>query len=215
MIQFLEKRLNEQPLPGPEAQLKMSHVGRPKNWEIPELAKKAAVLILLFEKNNAFHTVLMKRTSRFGNDKHKGQVSFPGGQYEPEDLNFQNTALREFEEETGFAKDNVQLLGKLTELYIPVSNFLVQPFVGYSKKNPVFNPDPKEVDELIIPEISQLTNIANHKTTEMEFSNGFKLRKVPYFDVNGHVVWGATSMILSEFVHLLDEVNQDIGKAIQ
>ncbi len=203
LIKTLEKRL-QLPLPGVEAQAKMAHIFRTEDIVVPNHSKKAAVLILLYRKNEEFHTILMKRTSRFPNDKHKGQISFPGGQYEKTDIDFSFTAIRETEEEIGINASKINLLGQLTQLYIPVSNFLVYPFVGYMDGMPNFNPDAKEVDEVIEARLSDFFNQGNRKEKEMEFSSGFRIKNVPYFDIKGHVVWGATSMIMSEFLHLFE-----------
>lgn len=204
LIQNLEERLME-PLPGSEAHAKMTHVARNSITPTPKHAKLASILILLYKKENQWFTTLMKRTSRFKNDRHKGQISFPGGQAEPSDLTKADTALRENEEEMGIPASHVRVLGALTELYIPVSNFLVQPYVGYAKNPPIFKPDSNEVDEVIQVPLSTLTNEYNKKYTSVKITPEITLKDVPYFDVEGHVVWGATSMIISELIQILEE----------
>ena len=208
-ISYLEKRLSAE-LPGRTAQLRMAHMARLDMITIPENPKKASVMILLYNKNEAWHTVLMRRTSRFKNDKHKGQVSFPGGQAEPTDADKAATALRETEEEMGLPVSSMNVLGALSPLYIPVSNFLVQPFVAYAKNTPDFIPDGNEVEAIIETPLSALLAKENLKKKDLVIPEGFKLNDVPYFDVGGNVVWGATSMIISEFIQILDEVDYDL-----
>lgn len=208
LISALRKRLLT-PLPGRTAQLRMAHFGRLDEITIPENTKKASVMILLYMKNEEWHTVLMRRTSRFKNDKHKGQVSFPGGQSEPTDIDKAATALRETEEEMGLPASSMNVLGALSPLYIPVSNFLVQPFVGYTEDTPNFIPDTTEVETIIETPLSALLAKENLKTTDLIIPEGFKLNDVPYFDVGGNVVWGATSMIISEFIQMLEELDYE------
>ncbi len=205
LIETLEHRL-QLSLPGKDAHAKMTHLGRFPNPTIPSEHKKASVLILLYQKSTDWHTVLMKRTSRFKNDKHKGQISFPGGQAETFDINKAATAVRETEEEVGIPGTNIKVLGGLSQLYIPVSNFLVHPFVGYVPEEPNFSLDSDEVDEIIETPLSLLMDGAIQQETTIDLPNGFQLKNVPYFDVHGHVVWGATSMIISEFITVLDDV---------
>ncbi len=193
-------------LPGKNAQFKMAHHVRTKDWNLPTDVRKAAVLILLYQKQNIWHTALMKRTTKFGNDKHKGQVSFPGGQSEEKDDSYKFTALRETHEEFGIPPNSINILGALSELYIPVSNFLVFPYVGYTKNIPQFIPDKDEVETIIEAPINTFLNPENRKITELNLYEGFKLKNVPYFDVDGHIVWGATSMIISEFIEIINEI---------
>ncbi len=205
IINILEDRLKLE-LPGKVAQLKMAHQIRNTDWVLPNDVKKAAILILLYEKENKLHTILMKRTSRFPNDKHKGQISFPGGQFEIEDKDFTETALRETEEEIGINRNLIRVIGGLSELYIPVSNFLVYPYVGFMNEIPVFLPDENEVAEIIEARLEQFMDKDNHKKTEVLLTKDFKLKDVPYFDINGNVIWGATSMIMSEFIQIYKEI---------
>lgn len=114
-----------------------------------------------------------------------------------------DTALREVEEEIGVLKKNIFLLGKLTELYIPVSNFMVYPFVGYIEDEINFSLQISEVKGVLTPSIEYFNNPEIKKVTEITFQNGNTVRNVPYFDVEGRVVWGATAMILSEFLEIL------------
>ncbi|MCP4520387.1 MAG: CoA pyrophosphatase [Cytophagales bacterium] len=157
--------------------------------------RKSAILILLYPKDEILHTVLMLRPQYEG--KHSGQVSFPGGKKEPEDINLQETALREFSEEMGVSVDKTQIIGKLQEVYIPPSNFLVTPYIAYLPHSPTFFPNDYEVAELIEFPIRMLLeeNIIKKKTIKFSAEQQFK---TPYFDIQNQFVWGATALILSE-----------------
>jgi 8-oxo-dGTP pyrophosphatase MutT (NUDIX family) len=207
-ITALKEHLESNDLPGRVAQHDMAHGAR-KTWlnhyKRPENAKVAATLTLLYPKQNQWHVALMERVSHV-KDKHGGQVSFPGGKAEKSDVDLKYTALREAEEELGIPKSAVSILGQMTELYIPVSNFLVYPFIGFTKKAPDFIPQPTEVQRVIEAPLSVLLDKQNRKFKDIHLPNSIKLEGVPYFDVNGNVVWGATAMILSEFTAIIDGI---------
>lgn len=209
---FIEKLENaiQRELPGVEAQLKMAHVFRKSKtltYQVPDNARKAGVLNLLYPKNGVWHTVLMKRVVFDPTkDKHSGQVSFPGGRYELSDKTMEVTALRESEEEIGINRENVQIIGKLTNLYIPVSNYLVYPYVAVAEERPEFIPNRREVAQLIEVPIHDLLENEQPTLMDLPLHNGTVLKDVPYFDAQGHVVWGATAMMLSEFATLVKRV---------
>ncbi len=208
-IEKIEQRLH-QPLPGKAAQNKMAHKIRMKVGEPSSDAKIACVLSLLYPKNNDWYIILMKRVSKFKEDKHRGQVSFPGGKLEPTDESLAAGALREAQEEVNVDPAQVKLLGQLTYLYIPVSNFLVYPFVGYTKQRPNFIPDPNEVASIIEFPLNHLFDSNNIKEIDKKISPNLILKGVPYFDIKGEVVWGATAMILSELVEILKPIQNEI-----
>lgn len=145
----------------------------------------------------------MKRPDYDGT--HARQVSFPGGQLEGSETHAE-AALREFKEETGVDCYADQVLGELTQLYIPPSNFHVQPFVAYSTEQPVFDPDPVEVDSIIELPVPMLLNEEIATEGLVTLSTGVT-RKTPYYEVDDHVVWGATAMILSELKEILTRIN--------
>ena len=157
-------------------------------------------------KGSAFsiYTVLILRTSDHG--VHSGQVSFPGGKKEESDRSLEDTALREAEEEIGIKKNDVKVIGPLSELYIPTSGFLVQPFVGYLNKKPLFHPAKNEVAKLIEVSLDLIMDDGIVKETtilESKTQNQKSEIQIPYFDIHGEVVWGATAMIISELKKIL------------
>lgn len=188
------------PLPGREAQFRMAIMARRSYAPAPEDARKAAVLALFFPRNDEWHIALIQRSAANPNDRHSGQISFPGGSFDAEDEDLLHTALREAEEEINVPANSVQILGALTSLYIPVSNFEVFPFVGYTRSIPDFRPEPGEVQSIIEAPFRIFQEASFETTTEITLGEHLVLRDVPCFWVNGHIVWGATAMILSELL---------------
>ncbi len=195
----------QQPLPGKPAQYKMAAMDRPRNQVIQlKNPKDASVLILLYPKNNEPHLVLIERTSRHKNDRHAGQISLPGGSHDPTDTDFEMTAIREAHEEVGVVTKDIQILGQITDLPVPVSNFLVHPFVGYCNNTPTFTPEEAEVKSILEVPLSHLQNPSTKQIKDLVAPGNFKLTNVPYFEIDRHVLWGATAMILSEFLSMLE-----------
>ncbi len=201
MIEQIRLKM-KQPLPGSAAQYKMAGAFRQK-IDPPNDVIPSAVMILLYPKATEFHFLLMERTSTNPNDKHSGQMSFPGGRRDPEDIDFQATALRELNEEIGIDVQNIEILGKLTTLYIPVSNFIVHPFLGIITEDFNIVPQASEVKSVISVPLNAILTDDNIKTTTIQFQNGYLLKNVPYFDLEGKIVWGATAMMLSELREIL------------
>ena len=164
--------------------------------------QNSSVLILLYPHNNELYVVFMKRT--MDNTPHSGQISFPGGRFEPGDNSLQDTALRETEEELGISASEIEILGHLTPLQIQVSNMEVTPFIGVSYKKPLFIPNPEEVDYLIEVKVKDLFNpgIIEEK---VEYIRGNRI-EMPYYNINDNHIWGATAMILSEFLDIMGNV---------
>lgn len=201
-ILHLEKAL-QTPLPGREAQYKMAHAVRHNMPSPPKDARIACVMILLYPKNEALYVTLIERMStKKKGDRHSGQISFPGGKLESSDASLLDGALRETEEEVGIDSKKIQTLGALTDLYIPVSNFLVYPFVGYLPEQAQFVLQPTEVQSILETPLDLLQNPATTQLTNIQIPEG-TLKNVPYYNVFGHTVWGATAMILSEFLAVL------------
>jgi len=190
-------------LPAEPAQFKMAPKGRLLRKVallLNPIPKLSAVLVLLYPKNKELHLVLMLRNEY--NGVHSAQVSFPGGKRENKE-SLQKTALREAEEEIGVDAKKVKIIGKLSDLYIPPSGYLVTPFVGYSNKSPEFNPDPTEVQRIIEVPVSLIMDESTVKRKKIKVSTGNLKLNYPYFDVYGHTVWGATAMMLSELKEII------------
>jgi len=185
------------PLPGLAAMLRMAPIPRPLAPPTPEhRPREGAVLALLYPvgPGGELHLVLTRRTETVGN--HRGQISFPGGSVDPDDLSTAHTALREACEEIGVCETDLRLLGDLTPLYIPPSDFRIYPHVACLPRRPAFHVQPDEVAELLEPPLSHFLDEAN-TGLETWLVQG-EPRQVPFYRVNGHKVWGATAMVLAE-----------------
>ncbi|MEK7253735.1 MAG: CoA pyrophosphatase [Bacteroidota bacterium] len=201
-IHHLREKL-QLPLPGLQAQLKMAHTIRHFHRETPAEARPAGVLAVLFPKNEEWHVIFIERPKN-DNDRHGGQISFPGGKYELEDASMLDTALRETEEEIGVPRSQVQVLGSLTSLYIPVSNFHVHPFVGYLENPPNYVLQEEEVGGVVEVPMSYFKNPDIRREKNMRVSQLLTLNNVPYFEVKGRVLWGATAMMMSELLEVMN-----------
>ena len=166
-----------------------------------ECPNPAAVLILLFPVKQDIRFFLTKRTNVV--QYHKGQISLPGGAWE-EGEQLWGTALRETNEEIGVREDHIQFIGELTPLFVPVTGFLIHPFVGWVDEEPETSPDPTEVESLFSASVLSLTDPNSCQCEERTIRG--HVFDVPYFQLNREKVWGATSMILSEFKTVLKEV---------
>lgn len=143
--------------------------------------------------------MFIQRTGRIEADIHKGQISFPGGKREKDDVDLAASAVRETEEEIGVHRESIRVLRTLTPLYIPVSNFLVHPFLGITDVLPTFVPQPEEVDDILEVPLRDILDPTRRRQIDIPIQSGLTLQNVPYYDLGGQVVWGATAMILSEF----------------
>jgi 8-oxo-dGTP pyrophosphatase MutT (NUDIX family) len=201
MQNFVENIKNnlQKPLPGLNAQMKMSSPTRGLNYDIPENAKKSAVLLLLFPFEDKIMLPLIKRPDYEG--VHSGQMAFPGGKVEKGDNSLIHTALRETYEEIGVEVSSTHILGKLTDLYIPPSNSLVSPYVAFINQKPIYQLDKNEVARLIESPIEHFQNPMNITQKEITLKQ-YKI-KVPAFMLEGEIVWGATAMIISEFLEVI------------
>ncbi len=206
MIDFsktLKKRF-QSVLPGKTAQkLMMPQAGGVIDRfsiDVKKGANEGAVLILLYKKNGKIYFPLTQRHKYDG--VHSGQISFPGGKVEDTDDSVEQTALRETEEEIGIDSSTINLLGRLTDIFIIVSNFNVRPVIGYLDYPPEFTIDTHEVAHVLEIPLDQLLDEHLVKEKEIVVKETYKL-KAPYFDFDGHHVWGATAMMLSELKVIL------------
>lgn len=195
-------------LPGETSQIKMSPPYRlelmEQNKQLMKTAKQAAVLALFYPNTtNETHLILILRKTYKG--VHSAQVGFPGGKFEEQDSDLQMTALRETYEEVGVPMKTVNVLKRMTPMYIPPSNFTVHPFFGISHETPNFIKQDEEVEDLIEVSLSHFLDESTVFQTSVPTSYKVNV-KVPAFKLNNHVVWGATAMMLSEVKDLLKKV---------
>lgn len=185
-------------LPGAKAQLKLAPEGRELTGQSKYTVNASVLIPIYMAVDGEYHTVFMKRTSYKGH--HSAQISFPGGKFEPADKTLENTATRETEEEIGLSQKSVQIIGKITELYIPVSNFQVHPYIGAYAKEAIFTLEESEVEYVISSSLKELISLPISKK-EMQFEG--HTYQVPYYSIKNEMIWGATAMILSEFIEII------------
>lgn len=198
-IKSLEKILSSK-LPGEKAH-DIMRTGPKFTKPLEYMKKKAipsAVLILLFPNSNTFNFILTLRSKKV--ETHKGQISLPGGAQEQNE-SLEKTALRETEEEIGVSPETVELIGRLSTLYVPFSGFDIHPYVGWATETPEMNISVEEVDKIISVPVTELIDSNNLRIKNTSL-RGIPV-KMPYFNLKNEIVWGATSMILSEFKQLI------------
>jgi len=197
------EQLQVKPLGGLDAQFKLAPKMRLR-YDAQKIKasnpKKAAVLALFYPGKHGETTFLLTQRASY-NGTHSAQISFPGGKIEPRDLTLFDTALRETEEEVGIDKTSVIQLREMTDVFIPPSNFLVTPFIGFTKKRPHFITN-DEVETLIEVTVSDLLDDRNIDSVLMNTSY-MKQVEVPCFRLHEYIVWGATGMMLSEIKEML------------
>ncbi|MEP6794677.1 MAG: CoA pyrophosphatase [Saprospiraceae bacterium] len=206
LINSLQSQLIHHALPGVSAHEKMAHPVRKANL-IPDPAtlKNAAVLMVLFEKHpDDFHLIFIRRTTTQNGDKHSGQIAFPGGKNEITDPDLMYTALREAHEETAMDLTQIDVLGALSPIFINVSNFLVHPFLAFSCDMPSLVRQESEIEEILELPLSSFQNPSSVQETRIHISSDIILNHVPCFKVLDHIIWGATAMIMNEFLEILD-----------
>lgn len=201
-IEDIRKHLTYR-LPGEDAHIPMSPGSRKKSSEAIKHAvnyRESAVALVIYEKHDELKGILTERSPYRG--AHSGEVCLPGGKKEDFETDLKQTAIRECVEEIGLKKERFELLGALTPVFIPVSNFSVQPYVFHYTEPPVFIQNIREVAEIFSFPIRQLFQEDIIKRTRIELADKRVLNDIPYFDINNKIVWGATALILHEFKHL-------------
>ena len=171
---------------------------RPK--DLPGDGREAAVMLLIFpsKDDESLHTILTRRKENL--QHHPGQISLPGGRRD-EGESIEQTALREVEEEVGIDRTGIETLGTLNLVYIPPSDFTVTPFVGWLASEPTFKKEVDEVAEIIRVPLTDLLDSSIRKYSSVD--SDLRTREVPWFSIQSHQIWGATAIILDDFVQRL------------
>lgn len=193
-------------LPGKNAQYLMAPTIRKYLKEMNYTDFKpvnCGVLLSLFYSNEKLCTTFIVRAD--DNHVHSGQIAFPGGRKEVEDTNIIDTALREAFEEVGIKPDEVEIVGQLTELYIHPSNYIVYPVIGFCNVAPDFKLDENEVKDILIVPLEELMDEKIKAIKTIQTSLGYEI-EAPYYSIQGHVLWGATAMMVSEFIELVKSI---------
>lgn len=196
-IKLLESRLKES-LPGPDAWRRMMPEGRLLEMPPDTIPVQSAVLVLFIEKEERLYLLLIRRSE--DGKIHGGQIGFPGGRSEPTDTDLWFTALREAQEETGITLASIERLGQLSPLYIPHSNFIVHPFVGFTAHPQLFRRQKEEIDEILLIPYSCFFNPNCLTNSVFETLRGPVT--APCFTIADIRIWGATAMIISELLSI-------------
>lgn len=193
---FIEKlgQHLQQPLPGEAAHALMNASSSRWLHVKPDAqTRKSAVLVVFYPVADKICFPLIVRPVYDG--AHSGQIAFPGGKYELTDESLKHTALREAEEEVGVRRGDVKILGSLSEVFIAASNFVVLPYVGYVDRRPDFVADRREVERILEVDVNEFP-----APVVGEIAVRGEQLEVPYYEVEGHVVWGATAKMISELL---------------
>lgn len=186
------------PLPGKPAQdILKPYIKIYKSMDAPQLpnAKEGAVMSLIYPVNNIPNILFIERPVYEG--VHSGQIAFPGGKIEKNDNSFLDAALRETKEEIGVNREQIEVIGPLSQVYVLASNFIVYPFVGILQEKPILIPDKIEVANTLEVPMYKFFEQGIIKEKKMKSALGITLN-APYYDINGKILWGATAMMVSE-----------------
>lgn len=200
ILRALEKKLSS-PKPGLKAQLRMTPIPRPGHqvyYEVEDTSLKAGVLVLFYPREDKLYLVLTRRTDKV--DFHKGQISFPGGRLDAGE-GLEQAALREAQEELEVDPGSIRILGMLTPLYIPPSNYCIYPVVALTESRPDFRPSQIEVAEVLEIPLDHLL-IPQNVRREMWNIRGADV-EVPFYAFGKHKIWGATAMVLAELLEMI------------
>ncbi len=207
--ELLTQRLGK-PLPGRAAQFRMAAdsyravVQPDPAFRGPAIRgtafRESAVLVLFYPYQQTVYFPLILRPQYDG--VHSGQMAFPGGRFEQTDRDLVHTALREAEEEIGIRETDVTILGRLSEIYVPASNTNVQPVIGIMPFRPVYVPDPREVAQVYEVQLEKIQDRGILKEGKMPVRGGFI--RAPYYELDTQRIWGATAMMISELLEILE-----------
>lgn len=197
----------QRPLTGFRSHLKMAPASRVNDIELAvskgykENAKKSAVMILMYNESNRTKVIFIRRSFYVG--IHAGQIAFPGGRFEIEDVTVENTALREIEEEIGIKPNEIKVIGRLSDIFVPVSNFIISVFVGFLQQKPVYQPDPREVAEIIEIDLCEFfgQDVIFEKKFQVPQAN--QSVNAPFYKVGNIELWGASAMVMSELIDMI------------
>ncbi|MER3374163.1 MAG: CoA pyrophosphatase [Allomuricauda sp.] len=201
-------KLKNLPLPGEESHYKMSPLERVqwmKQNNIKKINPKRAGVMALFYPDVSMETRLLLILRKTYEGVHSNQIGFPGGKVERQDKDLMHTALRETHEEVGVPPTSVKVIRALSEVYIPPSNFMVQPYMGIYPDPQPFVPQEDEVEQVVEAYVKDFLDDAN-LIEELLSTSYAKNMNVPAYKLNGYTVWGATAMMLSEIRELLRQV---------
>jgi 8-oxo-dGTP pyrophosphatase MutT (NUDIX family) len=203
--ELLKQKLSQK-LPGMDSHLKMAPEHRVQELlsisESEFNPRLSAVLVILFEENNKLKIVFIRRSEYVG--IHSGQMAFPGGRYEESDGDLRVTALREVEEEIGVGQETLEVIGQLSDLYVPPSNFMVRAFVAFAHQRPVYQKDDREVQEVIEFNLMDFYQKNIIKRKDFPAHNNVRKTNAPYYEIDGVIIWGATAMIMAELLEVLN-----------
>ena len=161
-----------------------------------------AVMIAIYQTGGKLYLPMMLRPTK--SRAHPGQISFPGGKREDQDHDLIETAIREMDEEVGVRVPRANVIGKLTDIYIPPSNSLVTPIIGFLEEKPTYTPEPDEVDRVLDVKIEDLANPVNKRAKKVILTNG-EYFEMPAFAVNDVFIWGGTARMIMELNKLMEE----------
>ena len=198
----------KRPLPGARAQTLFApelSYGR-HQLPPPQDARQAAVLLLLYPEQGSWRLPLTLRPDTL--PTHAGQISFPGGEVEGGET-VQQAALRELSEELQVGAADLELLGQLSEIYVFASNYVVTPCVALAPRRPQVHPNPAEVANLLEPTLVELLD--PRRRGEHQIIRRGVCFQAPHIEYRGHRIWGATSMILAEFLAVVDQAVRGDG----
>jgi 8-oxo-dGTP pyrophosphatase MutT (NUDIX family) len=193
----------KQPLPGIDAHSQLMPAGRKSKYDVdsglPAPKQSAVAVVCCLDEKSMPSILFTKRNEKLKN--HAGQISFPGGRFNASEETFTQAALRECFEETGISINENMVIGSLSDLYIPPSNFEVFPVVVMYPGCPVFRLQQSEVEEAFLLPINILLK-TQVKERKIQLSQGISIHAKAY-DVNDRIIWGATGMILTELLHII------------